>query len=259
MTLSILTRPGKPALAYHYTPAGENHEETPLILFLGGYRSDMNGTKATWLEQRAQARGQGYVRFDYSGHGSSEGKFEDGTIGQWKEDAIAILDHISPRRVLLVGSSMGGWIAFLAALARSDLIHGLIGIAAAPDFTDDLYENRLNSTQKEQLEQDGRVLVPNDYSDEPYIFTKHFYEEARENFVLNQKMRLNFPVHLIQGRQDKDVPWQTTDKIKKIFDGSNIDVTFIEDGGHSLSRPEDLELIDQVIKKLCGLSYSLLK
>ncbi|MCB1562500.1 MAG: alpha/beta hydrolase [Alphaproteobacteria bacterium] len=251
--VSYLRRAGKPALAYRYSPPDPQKSHWPLVMFCGGYKSDMEGTKATWLEAQCRARGQGFLRFDYSGHGRSEGAFEDGTIGAWMEDALTILDEIAQGPVLLVGSSMGGWIALLLARARAGKVQGLIGIAAAPDFTEELYALRLSDAQKIQLAEQGYAEIPNDYSDEPYHFTKNFYEEAKEHLLLTHSQTVDFPLRLIQGMQDKDVPWETALKIQKNYDGPEIDTIFVDDGDHSLSRPEDLTLIDKEIKSLSGI------
>ena len=253
MNTQYLKREGQPTLAYIFSPAPDPAKHQPLVMFLGGYRSDMTGTKAVYLEEQCRARGQGYLRFDYSGHGQSEGKFEDGTIGDWFNDALDILDHIvKAGPVVLVGSSMGGWIALLVALERPGVVQGLVGIAAAPDFTEDLYA-LLDEKGRAELERTGRAIIPNDYSDEPYTFTKKFYEDAKKYMVLTKKHRVDFPMRLVQGMLDKDVPWQTAMKIQKNFEGADIDIAFVEDGGHRLSRPEDLELIDRELKGLCGL------
>jgi pimeloyl-ACP methyl ester carboxylesterase len=242
MQVQFLTRCGLPRLAYIYTPG-----KGPVVIFLGGYRSDMTGTKAVFLEEQCKARGQGFLRFDYSGHGQSGGTFAGGTIGSWKEDALAMIDTFADAPVILVGSSMGGWMALLAALVRPGLVCGMVGIAAAPDFTEEIYSH-LTAAQKAELEKNGRVSVPNDYSDQPYEYTKAFYDEAKSHMVLNQPRTLAFPVRLIQGRRDKDVPWETAVKIQKNFASPDFDIIFIEDGGHRLSRPEDLEIIDREVR-----------
>lgn len=239
-------------LAYVYTPPEQEGQDKPLIMFLGGYRSDMGGTKATYFEQACIKRGQGYLRFDYSGHGDSDGAFEDGTIGSWAADARAVLDHIAPKDVILVGSSMGGWIAFLVAYERPARISGLIGIAAAPDFTEEIYHERLNDAQRKTLIEKGMVNVENDYSDEPYKFTKSFFKDGKNNLILNTNRTAQYPIHLIQGKQDKDVPWQTADKIAKAFESSDVKITYIDDGDHRLSAPHELILIDQEIQALSG-------
>lgn len=246
MSIQYLSNSGRVRLAYS---AFKGDQGKATVMFLGGYRSDMSGTKATALEALCKARNQSFIRFDYSGHGMSEGQFEKGTIGDWAQDAIDILDHVVKGKVLLVGSSMGGWMAFLVALARKERVHGLIGIAAAPDFTEEIYA-RLNDTQKEQMESQGYAEVENDYSHEPYYFPKNFYEEAKNHLVLNQKHHLPFPVHLFQGMQDKDVLPETAVKIEAAFTGGPIVATYIEDGDHRLSREKDIALLDQKIQEM---------
>lgn len=249
MSVQYLEREGKPKLAYILTPSSREGSHLPLIMFLGGYRSDMTGTKAIYIEQQCRQRGQAFVRFDYSGHGQSDGCFEDGTIGRWLDDALDILDHVVHGSVILVGSSMGGWISLLVAQAREEIVHGLIGIAAAPDFTEDIYA-RLSDKQKQELHEDGLALVPNDYSDEPYAFTKSFYEEAKAHLLLGHKRHVAFPMCLIQGRKDKDVPWQMVTKIQSTYEAPSFDIVIIEEGDHRLSAPEQLEIIGQEIKTM---------
>ena len=246
---SILERTDKPNLAYHFTPAGKDGADLPIVMFCGGYRSDMNGTKATYLEEQCKARGQGYVRFDYSGHGESEGAFEDGTIGSWADDACDVLDHVANSPVILVGSSMGGWIALILAKRRAGKVQGVVGLAAAPDFTEDFF-GRFTPEQQETLMSTGFVEIPNDYSDQPYHYTKKFYEEAKTHLLLTEHQHIDFPVRLIQGMKDKDVPWETAVKIEKNYKGAEVDILFVEDGDHRLSRPEDLELINREIESL---------
>lgn len=253
MSISLLNRGEKPALAYAYTPAAPN-TTAPLVMFCGGYRSDMNGTKAMYLETQCAARGQAYLRFDYSGHGQSGGVFAEGTIGDWAQDSVDILNAVhSDEPVILVGSSMGGWMALLLALRQPERIAGIIGIAAAPDFTDDLFANRLSPSQKLALFRDGIVHVENDYSDEPYIFTCRFYEEAQQHRILDQPRSCNFPLILIQGKQDADVDWRTAETIKQRFEQGPVEIVYIDDGDHRLSRPQDLALIDEKIRKLSSL------
>jgi len=244
-------------LAYVYSPGAG-----PTVMFCGGYRSDMGGTKAVYLEAQCKARGQAYVRFDYSGHGDSEGSFEEGRIGSWAADAIAILDQVvdppaptaSARQggdVVLVGSSMGGWMAFLAAFVRPERVKGIVGIAAAPDFTEEIYA-RLSAAQKQQLEDEGFAAVENDYSDEPYYYSRDFYKEAKAHMVLTRSPNWDFPVHLLQGREDKDVLPETAVRICEAFGGVTVDVTYVDDGDHRLSRPQDLVLIDGLVQDMSG-------
>lgn len=247
-----LARPGRPGLAYVYTESAGEGKKLPLLVFCGGYRSDMNGTKALYLEQKCRERGQAFLRFDYSGHGQSEGEFLDCTMGQWKQDALDMINHIAPSGpAVIAGSSMGGWIALLVALSWKGTLGGVIGIAAAPDFTEEIY-SRLTPAQRGQLNDTGVVTAENDYSDEPYRFTKKLYDEAKQHLLLDRERHIDCPVTLIQGMLDKDVPWETAVKIQKIFSQGEVDVVFVEDGGHRLSRPEDLEIIDREVRSICS-------
>lgn len=245
MTIQYLEREHKPKLAYVLS---EGREDMPMVMFCGGYRSDMEGTKATWLEQQCQERGQGYIRFDYSGHGSSDGKFDDGTIGVWFEDALAILDQIVQGSVILVGSSMGGWIALLLAKARAERVRGLVGIAAAPDFTEELF-GKLSSSMQERLLEKGFVAVPNDYSDEPYLYTKALYEDGKRHLLLNSMQNAEYPIRLVHGMRDLDVDSSVPEKVKEMYQ-ADVEITYIEDGDHRLSRPQDLAAIDKAIQRL---------
>lgn len=251
--VAFLKRSGLADLAYVYTPAQGGGAGLPTVMFLGGYRSDMNGTKATALEQFCRERGQAFLRFDYSGHGRSGGTFEEGTIGQWIADARDVLDHIGPERVLLVGSSMGGWIALNLVKSREQNVCGLIGIAAAPDFTEDLYRCALDDAGRETLHREGAVAIANDYSDEPYFFSLNFYEEAKNHRVLDNAQSVSFPIVLLQGKRDLDVPWQTAHRIAERFLSPDFEIVMIEDGDHRLSRPEDLARLDEAVRKISGL------
>ncbi len=248
-----LSRENKPKLAYIHTPAQEKGGGYPPVMFLGGFMSDMHGTKATYLEEQCSARGQEFLRFDYSGHGLSEGAFIDGTIGRWKEDALAVFNHMVKEPALLVGSSMGGWIALLLALEKPDHIKAIVGIAAAPDFTQDMYHNYLTDEQKQEMKEKGHTELPSDY-DEPYIITRDLIEDGKEHCLLDRQHNIAVPLRLIQGEEDVQVPWQTALKIEKAFKDCVADIVLIEDGDHSLSRPEDLALIDREIKGVSGIT-----
>jgi pimeloyl-ACP methyl ester carboxylesterase len=211
MKIQTFKRPGQFDLAYIHTPAGPGSQMLP-VMFLGGYRSDMTGTKASFLEERCRARGQEFLRFDYSGHGASGGDFVAGTIGSWARDAMDIFDAILRKPTVLIGSSMGGWMAMLLALARPQHVAGLIGIAAAPDFTEELYA-RMTKAQQDLFHAQGFCDIPSDDSLTPYHFTKAFYTEARSHLLLHKKHVINYPVCLLQGQQDRAVPWQTAEKI----------------------------------------------
>lgn len=245
MSLNYLSRPGKPNLAYVHTPG-----HGPLVMFLGGFKSDMQGTKATYLEARAKARGQAFLRFDYSGHGQSKGAFKEGTIGTWKEDAGAVLSHIVKEPAVLVGSSMGGWISLLLMLEHPEMIKALVGIAAAPDFTEGI-RTGLTLAQKQKIEEDGFLEEPSDYG-ESYIFTRALLEDGKSQRLLNRRHTSSAPMHLIQGKLDSEVDWHTPERIKAAFPDAVVDITLIDEGDHRLSRPQDLQIIDNAIEKLSG-------
>lgn len=238
-------------LAYHFTPTNKNGEDLPPVLFLSGFKSDMEGTKALYLQKQCEKRGQAFIRFDYSGHGISEGKFENGTIGKWKNDALCILSHLTDQPALLVGSSMGGWISLLIARDCPEKIAGMIGLAAAPDFTREI-SARMNDDQKIEMNKCGFIAVANDYSDEPYIFTKALIDDGEDQCLLDSKLNLRMPVCLIQGMKDDDVEWQKAFRIKNAVGekADNVEVILLEYADHRLSTPENLTLIDTKIQEL---------
>lgn len=250
--ISYLERQGQPRLAYCRRTGGQG--EKPTVMFLHGFRSDMGGGKALYLEQQCAARSQPFIRFDVWGHGASGGAFEDGTISHWKQDALDVLDELTTGPVILVGSSMGGWLALLLGLARPERVAGIIGLAAAPDFTGKIAA-QLTDAQRQELARDGLVRMPNNYDAEPYIFTQALLDDGAQNYLLQGPDPLVYacPVHLIQGKEDADVPWQTANIIRDKIRGGGIDVSFIDDGDHRLSRPEDLRLIDQTVCQMADL------
>lgn len=250
-TVHSLQRPGKPRLSYIVSPASEAGAAYPAVLFLGGFRSEMMATKASYLSARAAERGQMFIRFDYTGHGRSDGAFEECTISTWKNDALDVFDMLVKGPVVLVGSSMGGWLALLLGLERTGLIKGLLGIAAAPDFTDDLYA-RMEEGQKYVLQQQGVVRVPIAHSEDPYVITQALLDDGKKNNLLHARHKTDFPIRIVQGMRDEDVAWQTAHKIQKAFAEGDVDVLFIEDGDHRLSRPQDLELIDRELRAISG-------
>ncbi|HBR68397.1 MAG TPA: alpha/beta hydrolase [Rhodospirillaceae bacterium] len=246
---SYLMRKNRPGLAYIHSPATPDGANAPLVMFLGGFMSDMHGTKATFLETQCRARGQEFLRFDYSGHGLSDGKFVDGTIGLWKDDALAVFDHVIKNPAVLVGSSMGGWIALHLALSRPERVKAIVGIAAAPDFTQGMYEEYLTDAQKREITERGFTEMPSDYG-APYIITRALIEDGERQLLLDRDHDLALPIRLLQGKEDVQVPWQTALIIKERFKAADVEITLIEDGDHSLSRPEDLALIDQQVQAL---------
>jgi pimeloyl-ACP methyl ester carboxylesterase len=233
------------SIAYHST-AGKS----PGVMFCGGFMSDMTGTKALRLEAFCRSRGHAFTRFDYAGHGQSQGKFEDGTIGDWTADALAVLDRATKGPVVLVGSSMGGWIALNLALARPDRVAALVGIAAAPDFTEDLMWHDFPPEAQMILETEGVIYEPSDYSDKPYPITMNLIHEARAHLLLRGDIAIDMPVRLLHGMLDPDVPWKRSLMLAEKLRAQDVRVTLIKDGDHRLSREQDLELLTRTVDDL---------
>ncbi len=245
---SFLTRDDGSTIAYHAL-AGAG----PGVVFLTGFKSDMTGGKALALEAHCRDRGQAFLRFDYQGHGQSSGRFEDGTIGRWADDAVFVLDSLTDGPQVLVGSSMGGWIMLLAALARPHRVAGLIGLAAAPDFTEDLIPARLTAEQRQALARDGYCEIPNCYDDEaPYRIEQRFLDEGRNNLLLRSQMALDIPVRLIHGQVDEDVPWETSLRIMERLRSGDVEVQIVKSAGHRLSEPQDLDRLCRTLDRLLG-------
>ncbi len=210
----------------------------------------MTGTKATALEAYARARGQAFLRFDYQGHGESSGRFEDGTIGLWAADAIAAIDELTEGPQVLVGSSMGGWIMLLAALARPERVAALLGIAAAPDFTEDLMWQRFTDEIKAEIETKGVHYEASDYAETPYPLTKRLIEEGRRHLLLRSAIPLTCPVRLLHGMQDSDVPWETAMRLADKLDSRDVEVVLVKDSDHRLSEPADLRRLEATLDRL---------
>ncbi|MBV9782317.1 MAG: alpha/beta hydrolase [Acidisphaera sp.] len=225
---------------------------SPTVVFLPGFRSDMVGGKANELAAFCAAGGQAMLRFDYSGHGASGGRFEDGTIGRWTEDALLLIDRLIEGRLVLVGSSMGGWIALLVALARTPRIAGLLGIAAAPDFTETLMWEAMTPEERAALLREGVLHVPSEYG-EPVPVTRALIADGRSRCVLGGPIRLDCPVRLLQGQRDADVPWETALRLAERLAATDVQVTLIKDGDHRLSRPQDLLLLRHALAALIAL------
>ena len=215
-----------------------------------GFMSDMTGTKATALETWCQKHDKSFLRFDYRGHGHSSGEFSDGTIGMWTDDAVFAIENLTTGPQILVGSSMGGWIMLLAALRLKKRIAGLLGLAAAPDFTEELIHKELKEEHLAILNRDGFISLPGDYGDEPYIITKKLIEDGRHNMVLNGTIELDVPVRLIQGMNDADVPWASALKIQEKLRTNDVEVTLVKNGDHRLSEPEDLDRLTRTLEQL---------
>ena len=225
-------------IAYHQTPGAG-----PGVVFLGGFRSDMAGTKAQFLHDWALLRQRSFLRFDYSGHGLSGGAFEDGTIGDWFEDALAVLTMLTRGKQILVGSSMGGWISLLLAKAVPERIAGLVGIAAAPDFTEDSMWAGFSQSQRAELVAKGQIATPSDYSADPYIITRQLIEDGRNHLVLRAPLNLPFPVRLLQGSADLDVPPAVAQRLFDHADSPDMRLTIVKGADHRFSTKQCLDLI----------------
>jgi pimeloyl-ACP methyl ester carboxylesterase len=235
MQPSFLTTPRR-RLAY-----SKQEGRSPTVMFCSGFKSDMTGSKATALAECCKERGNAYVRFDYSGHGASDGDFRDGTIGQWKADALAIFDALAGDDVVLVGSSMGAWIGLLMALERKERINKFVGIASAPDFTQRLIWDRLNAEQKRELMENGVYYAPSCYGEEPYPIMRSLIEEARAHLLLDGPIPLTCPITLLHGTKDEDVPVEVAYRLKEKLPHAELKI--IEGGDHRLSSPEQLEML----------------
>lgn len=240
---TIQTKTGN-TLAYCQTLG---NPQTPGIMFLGGFMSDMQGTKATFLESVCRKLEVSYIRFDYFGHGASSGNFKDATISQWKQDALFVLDELTQGPQILIGSSMGGWIMVLLALERLSRIKGLIGIAAAPDFIKDF--SRLTQEQRETLERDGIFYLPSRYG-EPYPITRQLLEDGFKHCVLENPLPIECPVRLLHGLNDEQVPWQHSVNFANYLTSKDIIITLIKDGDHRLSETSQLALLDETLQSL---------
>jgi pimeloyl-ACP methyl ester carboxylesterase len=231
-------------IAFHRTAGA-----APGVVFLGGFRSDMEGTKALHLEAWARAQGRAFLRFDYSGHGQSSGRFEDGCIGDWAEDARAALALTEGPQVL-VGSSMGGWIALLIAREQPGRVAGLVTVAAAPDFTEDGMWAGFDADQRAALETVGRVELPSDYSDEPYVITRRLIEDGRTRLVLRRPLSLSFPVRFLQGTADADVSQDVALRLLAHAEGEDMRLTLVKGADHRFSTPACLALIEQAVAEV---------
>lgn len=241
----FLTTPQGRRLAYHQTPGAG-----PGVVFLGGFKSDMGGTKAVFLQDWAQRHGRAFLRFDYSGHGQSSGDFLDGAIGDWFEDACAAITALTEGPQVLVGSSMGGWIALQVARALPECVAGLVGIAAAPDFTEDSMWAGFSAAQRAELAATGRVVLPSDYDPAGYVITRHLIEEGRGRLVLRAPLELPFPVRLLQGTADADVPQAVALRLLAHATGPDLRLTLVKGADHRFSTPECLSLIAQTVEEV---------
>ncbi|WP_448659427.1 alpha/beta hydrolase [Sphingomonas sp. CJ99] len=216
----------------------------PTIVFLPGYASDMSGAKAVAIERWAMARGQGVVRFDYRGCGASEGTFEDYALADWRDDALMIVDQVASGPVVLVGSSMGGWLALLAARDRPDRVAGLVLIAPAPDFTDWGF----SQDEKLALLQQGRIERASPYSPQPTVFTRGFWSSGEANRLTHGTVPVDCPVRIVHGQRDTDVPWERGVHLAGQIRSADVQTWLVKDGDHRLSRDSDIALICRAIE-----------
>ncbi len=239
----FLVTPQGRRLAYHLTDG-----QGPAVVFLGGFKSDMQGTKAVYLEDWAKRQGRAFLRFDYSGHGESDGAFTDGAIGDWFEDACAALGLLAGK-VILVGSSMGGWISLLVSRAMPERVAGLVTIAAAPDFTEDSMWGGFDEAQKTALAKDGQVALPSDYG-EPYIITQRLIEEGRTRLVLRDPLPLPFPTRFLQGTADADVDMSVALRLLEHAEGADMRLTLVDGADHRFSDEDCLALIVSAVDEV---------
>ena len=242
-----LARPDGATIAYRRLPGAP-----PGIVFLAGFRSDMTGTKALFLEEYCRRRGQAYVRFDYFGHGASSGDVASGTIGRWRDDAVAVIDSLTEGPQILVGSSMSGWIMLLAALARPGRIAALVGIAAAPDFTEELLWPRLSPEQRRAIEEQGAVTLPSDHDPAGYLYTRALIEDGRRHLLLGGPVPLEIPVRLLHGLADASVPWRLSLRLAERLTSRDVAVTLVKNGDHRLSSGPDLARLALTLDGLCS-------
>jgi len=221
----------------------------PGIVFLGGFKSDMDGTKALWLEAWARARDRAFLRFDYSGHGRSSGAFTEGCIGDWADDACAALDELTDGPQILVGSSMGGWIALLLARAVPERVAGMVTIAAAPDFTEDSMWAGFDEDDRRRIMDEGQVALPSEYG-EPYIITRRLIEDGRDHLVLRSPLDLPFPVRFLQGTADEDVDRSVALRLLDHATGPDMRLTLVRGADHRFSDPDCLELIGATLDEV---------
>ena len=225
---------------------------TPGVLFCGGFMSDMSGSKATALASHCRQQGRAFVRFDYSGHGASGGRFADGCIGDWLGDALAVLDELTTGPQVVVGSSMGGWISLLLALARAQRVHALALLAPAPDFTRAIWDDELSPAEREHLQQNGHIERPSEYSEQPYLITRRLIEDGRRHLLLGAPIGIACPVRILHGMQDSDVPWQRSITLGERLQGDDVVLTLLKHGDHRLSNPDDLLRLTGTLDALCG-------
>ncbi|MGV6802243.1 MAG: alpha/beta hydrolase [bacterium] len=243
--VNILQRDNAPSLAWQQIKGS-----APGLFWLGGYASDMMGTKASYLSTWAEDNGIEFTRFDYTGHGQSDGDFEQGTISLWRDDAAAILQHATDNKQILIGSSMGAWIACLLAKQFPDSISALILIAPAPDFTSELMWPSWDADKRETIQRDGRLVIPSAYDDSEFVYTLKMIEDGHRHRVLNQDLRISAPVRILQGMRDDIVPWQHAMRLAEHIDTDDLEVSMMGNSDHRMSSRADLQKLLTVLQEL---------
>lgn len=245
----FLTGPNGARLAISRTPGSE-----PGIVFFGGLRSSMEGAKALHVEAWCRREGRACLRFDYSGHGRSDGRFEDGTITRWLADARAVLDEAVAGPQIFVGSSLGGWIALLLAIERPEKLAGFMGISTAADFTEFIYNELFSDAHREEMRQDGRVRVPDCHGGPPFEITRNLIEDGKRHLLLTRDaIPLSCPVRMIHARHDRDAPWDAGLRLADRIAGADVRVTIVKDSDHQLARPVDLVLLDNEMTSILNV------
>ena len=234
-------------IAYRKFDYGETKDG---ILFLSGFKSDMNGTKAVALQQLCCAQKRNFLCFDYFAHGASTGDFSKGTIGMWLENALLVLDKLTAGPQILVGSSMGGWLMLLVALLRPERVKALVGIAAAPDFSEDLIWEKLSAQDQIKLLEEGEILLDDDYCTSNFLIHRDFIIEARKHLLLRDTININCKVRLLHGMHDVDVPYDTALQLAKRLTSQDVTLHLVKNGGHRLSEPAEMALLESVVQEL---------
>jgi len=243
-TSGLLERPDGERVAWKKVDG-----DGPTVVWLGGFKSDMTGTKAQALAEWAERRRRSYVRFDFFGHGASTGDFAAGTVSRWRRDAMAVMAELTQGDLVLVGSSMGGWIACLAAMVIPERIRGMVLVAPAPDFTEKLMGPEIPPEGRAALEADGVWLRPSEYGD-PYPITRNLLEDgARWSILGGEPIPLTMPIRILQGGNDPDVPWRHALELAQALKGEDVVFTLIKDGDHRLSRPHDIERLIRAVEE----------
>ena len=235
-------------IAYHRVPGIQ-----PGVVFLCGHGSDMNGSKAMYIQAWAERRGQSFLRFDYSGHGQSDGDFLKTNISDWTRDTVEMIDAHTDGPQIIVGSSLGGWIMLNLALARPARVAALVGIAAAPDFTEELIWKPLKDTARADFKTSGQISVENPYADDPVIYPYHLIEDGRQHLRLQTPLLINVPVRLLHGMQDSEVPWQTATRLADKLESDDVLVMLDKTGTHRYSEPRQLAQLERVLDDLVSL------